>query len=190
MKATLHVQRAPGRGVLGRIRAYFRRSTTHGHVEKRTEWLVRQHGRHPKVAAFNEMIRLSRMPDEAIKGRASENENEQVHVMVNPSERVPRKTLFELEKTVLEKGVEEAAMAVSMQYPSLAEILLQKNDYVEFVNARCSHEKWKKNLLQLSETNPNVRAVGLLLYLRKAYRPSASNGSASQSKEFLPKSTA
>ncbi len=160
-----------GRGVLGRIRAYFRRPTLNqGHVEKRTEWLVRQHGRHPRVSAFNEMIRLSRMPDEAAK-RAMSDEDTDMSVVVNSSERVPRKTLFELEKTVLDKGVEEAAMSVSMQYPSLAEILLQKNDFVAFVNANCLHEKWKKNLLQLSETNPNVRAVGLLLYLRKAYRP-------------------
>lgn len=155
---------------MGRIRAYFRKPTQHGHVEARTQWLVRQHGRHPKVSAFNEMIRLSRISEEAIRERSA-GDVQEVSVLVNPSERVPRRTLFELEKTVLEKGVEEAAMAASMQYPSLAEILLQKNDYVEFVNARCSHEKWKKNLLQLSETNPNVRAVGLLLYLRKAYRP-------------------
>ena len=170
MKTGINRPTPQRRGFLGRIRAYFRRPAQHGHVEARTQWLVRQHGRHPKVSAFTEMIRLSRMSEEAAKGR-SPSQNEEVSVLVNPSERVPRRTLFELEKTVLEKGVEEAAMAVSMQYPSLAEILLQKNDYVEFVNARCSHEKWKKNLLQLSETNPNVRAVGLLLYLRKAYRP-------------------
>lgn len=157
------------KGFLARIRARLTRPAGNAHVEKRTEWLVRQHGRHPKVAAFNEMIRLSRMPDEAGRER-KKMINQDTSVIVNPSEKVSRKTLFELEKTVLDKGVEEAALAVSMQYPSLAEILLQKNDYVTFVNGNCTHEKWKKNLLQLSETNPNVRAVGLLLYLRKAYR--------------------
>lgn len=117
-------------------------------------------------------------------------ENQDRSVVVNSSERVSRKTLFELEKTVLEKGVEEAAIAVSVQYPSLAEILLQKNDYVAFVNANCTHEKWKKNLLQLSETNPNVRAVGLLLYLRKAYRTNTSKTSKKITRELLSESVA
>ncbi len=185
MNTRISAQPARGRGVLGRIRAYFRRPLNTGHVEKRTEWLVRQHGRHPRVSAFNEMIRLSRMPDEAARARAT-NENADMSIIVNSSEHVPRKTLFELEKTVLEKGVEEAAMAVSMQYPSLAEILLEKNDYVTFVNTNCSHEKWKKNLLQLSETNPNVRAVGLLLYLRKAYRPTAKINTRKTASRYIP----
>jgi hypothetical protein len=129
------------------------------------------------------------MPDEASKGRTM-NDNQDMSVLVNSSEKVSRKTLFELEKTVLEKGVEEAAMAVSMQYPSLAEILLQKNDYVTFVNENCSHEKWKKNLLQLSETNPNVRAVGLLLYLRKAYRPIGIKTSGKTNANIIPDAVA
>ncbi len=160
------------KGFLARIRARFTPPAGNVHVEKRTQWLVKQHVRHPKVAAFNEVIRLSRMPDEAGKER-KKIVNQDWSVLVNPSEKVSRKTLFELEKTVLEKGVEEAAMAVSMEYPSLAEVLLQKNEYTDFVKRACVHEKWKKNLLQLSETNPNVRAVGLLLYLRKAYRTPA-----------------
>lgn len=189
MNTRINAPPTRGRGVLGRIRAYFRRPLNTGHVEKRTEWLVRQHGRHPKVSAFNEMIRLSRMPDEAARARST-NENQDLSIVVNSSERVPRKTLFELEKTVLEKGVEEAAMSVSMQYPSLAEILLQKNDYVAFVNQNCSHEKWKKNLLQLSETNPNVRAVGLLLYLRKAYRPAAKTNARKNVTRYVPDAVA
>ncbi len=189
MNARITASSARGRGVLGRIRAYFRRPLNTGHVERRTEWLVRQHGRHPKVSAFNEMIRLSRMPDEAARARST-SENQDLSIVVNSSERVPRKTLFELEKTVLEKGVEEAAMSVSMQFPSLAEILLQKNDFVEFVNANCSHEKWKKNLLQLSETNPNVRAVGLLLYLRKAYRPAGKIIVRKTNSQYIPDAVA
>lgn len=176
-----------GRGVLGRIHAYFHRPTRH--VEKRTEWLVKQHGRHPHVSAFTELIRLSRMPEEAAQLPLQKGENE-INVDVTPHERVSRKTLFELEKTVLEKGVEEAAIGVSMHYPALAEILLQKEEYIQFIQTTFSHEKWKKNLLQFSETNPNVRAVGLLLYLRKAYRPPVRKEKNVSKKTMLPDAVA
>ncbi len=162
--------RSAPRRLLSRIGSYFRPANPSLHVEKRTGWLVKQHARNPRVSAFNEIIRLSRVPEEPSKVR-SLGENEEVHVNVTPTELVSRKLLFELEKTVLEKGVEEAAIGVSTQYPSLAEILLQKDDYIQFVTNSCTHERWRKNLLQFKETTPDVRAISILLYLRKAYRP-------------------
>jgi hypothetical protein len=77
---------------------------------------------------------------------------------------------------VLNQGVDETVVRIAPQFPRLTELLTDPNAFTQFIESGGVPQKWKKPLQSFARTpNEQLRAIGLLLYLRKAYRTPSTN---------------
>ena len=92
-------------------------------------------------------------------------------IYIGGNELIPRKKLTQIEQMILTRGVEETVLQIAALHPYLAELLQDPRAFTQFIrNPTFVSPKWKANLEKFAQANPKLRAVGLLLFLRMAYR--------------------
>ncbi len=132
-------------------------------------WLTRQAGHHPRMrAAINPFRRLALAPHGA-PGPTFQG-NEEV-VMVTENEPMKKEWLKKIEHMIVHRGLDETIIQIAPQFPKLTELLTDTEATQRFVASKNIPLKWKKPLQSFATcSNEQLRAVGLLLYLRKAHK--------------------
>lgn len=124
-------------------------------------WFAHQAGHQPKLrVAIQPFRRLALTP--APKTRT---------IRLGEVESVPKNVLSQIEQMIVKDGLDETVLRIAPQFPRLTELLTEKETLVQFLENEEVPEKWKKALHSFAKCpNNELRAVGTVVYLRKAHR--------------------
>ncbi len=91
-------------------------------------------------------------------------------VLIVGNQQIRRRELAEIERMIIEYGLEVTLMRIALQYPFLADMMKNPATFEKFVKSKFVHPKWKERLLSVNRyASKELRAVALMLFLRKAY---------------------
>jgi hypothetical protein len=86
-------------------------------------------------------------------------------------EHVPKNVLSQIEQMIVKDGLDETVLRIAPQFPRLTELLTEKTSLMQFLEYEDVPEKWRKALHAFAKCpNNELRAVGTVVYLRKAHR--------------------
>ncbi|MFH0970254.1 MAG: hypothetical protein V1776_02220 [Candidatus Diapherotrites archaeon] len=152
-------------------------STTRGKESKwllAATWLAKQATHNPGMrTAIHPFRRLALIPSKernpTLNGKMKERIED--YVVIAGNEPIPKEWLQRIEQMVMSRGLDETSIHIAHQFPRLTELLTDPNSTIQFVNSQKIPEKWRRPLGAFARCpNEQLRAVGLLLYLRKAHR--------------------
>lgn len=126
-------------------------------------WFAHQAGHQPKLrVAIQPFRRLALTP--APKTRT---------IRLGEVEQVPKNVLSQIEQMIVKDGLDETVLRIAPQFPRLTELLTEKTALMQFLEYEEVPEKWRKALHAFAKCpNNELRAVGTVVYLRKAHRHS------------------